>query len=141
MKSEHDTIEEIAPVFTYVDVGRSFPKAKLVEPATSGYLLLAAEVDRRPMFLPSSRAKRALIRDVIALLPAFRDDGRVLEAVPFDGIPSPAKPGEVSGPAGRADCRGAALDSRAMHPILTTKDGALWQVLSGNHSRLDRSCS
>jgi hypothetical protein len=43
----------------------------------------------------SSSAKRALIRDVIALLPALRDDERVLEAVPFDGIPSPAKPGEV----------------------------------------------
>jgi hypothetical protein len=95
MKSEHDTIEEIAPDFTYVDVARSFPKAKLVEPTTSGYLLLAAEVDRRPMFRPSSGAKRALIRDVIAPLPALRDDERVLEAIPFDGIPSPAKPGEV----------------------------------------------
>ena len=95
MSNEHETIEEITPDFTYVDVGRSFPKAKLVEPTRSGYLLLAAEIDRRPMFLPSSRAKRALTRGVIKLLPALQADERVLETVAFDGLLAPANPGEV----------------------------------------------
>jgi hypothetical protein len=95
MRSEHESIEEIAPDFTYVDVGRSFPKAKLVEPTRSGYLLLAAEVDRRPMFLPNSRNKRALIREIKEFLPLLRADERVLEAVAFDGLLAPARPGEI----------------------------------------------
>ncbi len=37
------------------------PKAALQKPSAAGYLLLAGEVDRRPPFLPSSRAKRRLI--------------------------------------------------------------------------------
>ena len=37
------------------------PKAALQRPSAAGYLLLAAEVDRRPPLLPSSRAKRRLI--------------------------------------------------------------------------------
>jgi len=88
-------IEEIAPDFTYVDVGRTFPKARLVEPTTSGYLLLAGEVDRRPMWLPNSRAKRRLLRRVNGLLAALRTDQRVLDANLFDGILAPARPGEV----------------------------------------------
>ena len=38
-----------------------FPKVKLVEPAPSGYVHIAAEVDGRPPFVPSSRRKRWLI--------------------------------------------------------------------------------
>jgi hypothetical protein len=95
MNTEHDAIEEIAPDFTYVDVGRSFPKAKLVEPTQSGYLLDAAEIDRRPMFLPNSRPRRALVRNVMKLLPDLQADERVLEAVAFDGLLAPARPGEV----------------------------------------------
>ena len=95
MNAEHEAIEEIAPDFTYVDVGRTFPKARLVEATKSGYLLIAAEVDRRPMFLPNSRAKRALIRAIKELLPLLRSDERVLEAVAFDGLLAPARPGEV----------------------------------------------
>jgi hypothetical protein len=53
MRTNHQSIQAIAPDFTYVDVGRRFPQARLVEPTTSGDLLLAAEVDRRPMFLPA----------------------------------------------------------------------------------------
>jgi hypothetical protein len=79
-------IEEIAPDFTYVDVGRSFPKAPLVEPATSGYLLVAAEVDRRPMFLPNSRTERRLIRNTSEIVRGLRADERVLEANIFDGF-------------------------------------------------------
>lgn len=40
------------------------PKAPLQAPAECGYLLLAANVDRRPPFLPRSRGKRALIEAV-----------------------------------------------------------------------------
>jgi hypothetical protein len=79
MTTNVDTIEQIAPDFVYVDVGRRFPQAKLVEPTTSGYLLVAAEVDRRPMFLPNSRTKRLLLHRVDRLLSILEDDERVLE--------------------------------------------------------------
>jgi hypothetical protein len=88
-------IDQIAPDFTYVDVGRTFPKARLVEPTMSGYLLLAAEVDRRPMLLPNSRAKRRLLRRLRELLATLRSDPRVLDANLFDGVLAPARPGEV----------------------------------------------
>ena len=73
-----ETIEEIAPDFTYVDVERSFPKANLVYPTSSGYLLIAAELDRRPTVLRNSRAKRTVIRRVRELLVALRADDRVV---------------------------------------------------------------
>jgi hypothetical protein len=90
-----DAIDEIAPDFKRIDVGKSFPEAKLMPPTSSGYLLIAAEIDRRPMFLPSSRRKRELVRRVKALLSTLRGDKRVLEAVAFDGLFAPARPGEV----------------------------------------------
>jgi hypothetical protein len=88
-------IEQIAPDFTYVETGRRFPEARLIEPTTSGYLLVAAEVDRRPMFLPNSRAKRRLLRHVKDLLAGLREDDRVLEANAFDGLLAPPGRGEL----------------------------------------------
>ena len=96
MSTQDQSITEIAPDFTYVDTGRRFPPARLVEPTTSGYLLVAAEVDRRrPMFLPNSRAKRSLLRRVKGLLPGLRADDRVLDAVAFDGLLAPPGRGEL----------------------------------------------
>jgi hypothetical protein len=92
---EIDEIDEIAPDFTRIDVGHRFPKAKIVPPTTAGYLLVAAEIDRRPMFLPNSRRKRALLRQLGAVIRELRRDPRVVEAVAFDGVLSPARPGEV----------------------------------------------
>jgi hypothetical protein len=90
-----DAIEEVAADFTYVDTGRRFPEARLIEPTTSGYLLLAAQVDRRPMFLPDSRAKRRLLGHVRDLVASLRADERVLEANGFDGLLTPPGRGEV----------------------------------------------
>jgi hypothetical protein len=95
METNHQSIQAIAPDFTYVDVGRRFPQAKLVEPTTSGYLLVAAEVDRRPMFLPNSRPKRRLLRQLKEQVASLRADQRVLEAVAFDGLLTPARRGQL----------------------------------------------
>jgi hypothetical protein len=95
MDTHTDPIAAIAPDFTYVDTGRRFPKAPLVEPTASGYMLVAAEVDRRPMFLPDSRAKRRLLRRVDRRLADLAADGRVLEANAFDGLLTPARRGEL----------------------------------------------
>jgi hypothetical protein len=90
-----DAIDAIAPDFIRIDVGRRFPEAKLVPPTSSGYLLSAAEVDRRPMFLPNSRRKRELLRKIKKAVEPLRADPRVVEAVVFDGVLSPARPGEI----------------------------------------------
>jgi hypothetical protein len=95
MDSTRESVAEIAPDFTFIDFGRRFPQAKLIEPTASGYLLLAAEVDRRPMFLPNSRGKRALVRAVKERLVTVRTDERVLEAIAFDGLLAPARPGAI----------------------------------------------
>jgi hypothetical protein len=89
------TIEEIASDFTYVDVGRTFPKAPLLEPTSSGYLLVTAEVDRRPMNLPNSGAMRGLIRRVKELVSTLDADDRVLEANVLDGTLAPTRPGAI----------------------------------------------
>jgi hypothetical protein len=95
MSANHQAIEQIAPDFVYVDVGRRFPQAKLIEPTTSGYLLIAAEVDRRPMFLPNSRPKRRLLRRLKEQVASLRADDRVLEANAFDGLLAPPGRGEL----------------------------------------------
>jgi hypothetical protein len=95
MSANKHAIEQIAPDFTYVDTRRRFPQARLVEPATSGYLLVAAQVDRRPMFLPNSRTKRLLLGRVNRLLADLAADGRVLEANAFNGLLAPPGRGEL----------------------------------------------
>jgi hypothetical protein len=90
-----DAIREIAADFTYVDMGRRFPEAKLIEPTTSGYLLFAAQVDRRPMFLPNSRGKRRLLGHVQDLVATLGRDRRVREANGFDGLLAPPGRGEL----------------------------------------------
>lgn len=90
-----DDIRAIAPGFRRIDSGRAFPKARLAPTVASGYVLLAAEIDRRPMLLPNSRRKNALLRQLRALVRELRADQRVVEAHLFDGkIDTPGR-GEV----------------------------------------------
>jgi hypothetical protein len=61
------------------------------EPAPAeapGYLLLAAEVDRRPHFLPASAAKRRLMADVTARLHDLRSLPGVVRATTSDRVSS-----------------------------------------------------
>lgn len=90
-----ETIEQIAPDFTRVEMGQSFPTVKLVEPSGSGFLLLAAEVDRRPMFLPSSRRKRELLEAVKRLVSDLGTDSRVVDASAFEGALAPPGRGKI----------------------------------------------
>jgi len=60
------------------------PKAALQPPSAAGYLLLAAEVDRRPPFLPNSRAKRRLVASSAATLVSVAGLPGVVSADLFD---------------------------------------------------------
>src|SRR6266850_2149578 len=65
---------------------REYGKARLVEPARSGYLFLAAEVDAHPPFLWASRNKRHLIEDCASWCARVARDPGVLEAAAFQAI-------------------------------------------------------
>ena len=71
-----------------------FPKATLVEPAPSGYIHIAAEVDRRPPFLPNSRKERELIAKCKELCRQLEPDPSVVSAVVFDALIIPPGRGE-----------------------------------------------
>jgi hypothetical protein len=64
---------------------RERSEARLVEPATSGYLLLAAEVDAHPM-LWASRTKRQLVEDASSWCAGIAREAGVLEAVTFKAL-------------------------------------------------------
>jgi hypothetical protein len=76
------------------DEGARFPKATLVAPAASGYIQLAAEVDRRPPFFPNSRRKRALISVIKEWCRQLEADPGVVSAVVFDVLLIPPGRGE-----------------------------------------------
>jgi hypothetical protein len=134
MSTNAPAIEEIAPDFIYVDAGRRFPQARLVEPTSSGYLLLAAEVDRRPMFLPDSRPKRRLSRRVKQQLSTLKADDRVLEANLFDGLPTPARRGELlkqrpDVPVARFDLA-VLVETTSPEAAADLEDGTPWKDLA-----------
>jgi hypothetical protein len=80
---------------TVVNASERFPKVPaLVEPTTSGYILDAAQVDRRPPFLPNSREKRRLISLCKQWCRELEADPNVVSAVVFDAILIPPGRGE-----------------------------------------------
>jgi len=71
---------------TVVNADPRFPRAKLVEPASSGYVHVAAEVDARAPFLPNSRKKRQLIARCKGWCRQLEGGPGVLSAVVFDAL-------------------------------------------------------
>lgn len=61
-------------------------KARLLPPSPTGYLLLAAEIDRRPMFLPDSARKAELIANVKRLANAMTSLDGVIRTTVFKGF-------------------------------------------------------
>ena len=61
-------------------------KARLIKPAGSGYVLLAAEVDAHPPFLWPSRTKRYLIEECARWCASVARQPGVIEAVTFKAI-------------------------------------------------------
>jgi hypothetical protein len=70
-------------------------KAQLVAPKSSGYVLLAAEVDAHPPFLWSSREKRQMLEDCVGWCRRAAGEPGVLEAVTFQAmlVPPIGEPG------------------------------------------------
>jgi hypothetical protein len=70
---------------------RAFPKVRLVDPVRSGFVLLAAEIDRRPgpLFLWPSPKKRRLIADAKRLCDRLRQKTGVRDATVFRALLAP----------------------------------------------------
>ena len=71
-----------------------YSKVTQIEPAPSGYIHIAAEVDRRPPFLPNSRRKRELIAKCKEWCRQLKIDPSVVSAVVFDALIIPPGRGE-----------------------------------------------
>ena len=71
-----------------------FPKVSLIEPASSRFIHIAAEIDRRPAFLWNSTAKRRLIAQCKQLCARLRKEPGVSDAVVFDALLIPPGQGE-----------------------------------------------
>jgi hypothetical protein len=85
----------MTPSLTVVNASERFPKVPtLVVPTTSGYILNAAQVDRRAPFLPNSREKRRLISSCKPWCRELEGDPNVVSAVVFDAILIPPGRGE-----------------------------------------------
>jgi hypothetical protein len=66
-----------------------FPEVRLIEPSTSGFVLIAAEIDRRPPILGSSRRKRRQLAECKALCRDLRREAGVVDAAVFRAIVVP----------------------------------------------------
>ena len=82
-------------------------KARLIQPAGSGYVLLAAEVDAHPSFLWASRTKRLLIEDCTRWCARIAQQPGVLDAATFQAIllPPIGEPGSCAGGASSSTVR------------------------------------
>ena len=76
----------------------------LVAPTTSGYLLAAARIDRRPPLLPGSRRKRAALRALRAAAARLRDVDGVVDVSLFEATFIPPG-GHVRGGGPRLETR------------------------------------
>lgn len=66
----------------------AYEKVSLIKPAESGYIHIAAEVDRRLPFLPASRSKNALLSDCKGLCKALERRADVRSAKVFKALRS-----------------------------------------------------
>jgi len=68
---------------------QSFPDVRLIEPSTSGFALLAAEVDRRPPMLGSSLRSRQLLAECKELSEKLRRRSDVYDVAVFRAVVVP----------------------------------------------------
>jgi hypothetical protein len=67
-----------------VRIDRNAPVVSLTEPTTSGYVVAAARIDRRPVPLPNSRRKQAALRELRAAAGQLRGVDGVIDVCLFE---------------------------------------------------------
>jgi hypothetical protein len=82
------------PDLNIVNAHLSYPKVSLIEPSPSRFIHIAAEVDKRPPFLPRSRAKGHLLARAEMMCLRLKAESHVLEATVFEAALRPPGRGE-----------------------------------------------
>lgn len=73
---------------------RSYAKVDLIEPVDSGFVLIAAEVEKRPPFLPAGKTKRRLLAECKQFCEALKQRSDIRSAVTFRAFLIPPGKGE-----------------------------------------------
>jgi hypothetical protein len=84
----------VATGLKIVNAHLAYPKVALIEPVRSRFIHIAAEVDRRPAFLPMSRVKRRLLEHCGAMCSRLEAEPGVLDATVFVAVLAPPGRGE-----------------------------------------------
>lgn len=84
----------MTPDLNIVNAHLKYPKVSLIEPTPSRFIHIAAEVDRRPAFLPRSRAKRHLLAQAKTMCLRLKAEPGVLDATIFEAAVIPPGRGE-----------------------------------------------
>ena len=84
----------MSPELTIVNSQIRFQTVTLIDPSPSAFIHIAAEVDGRPAFLPSSRKKKRTLQRCKECCHSLRSAPGVLEACLFDAILVPPGRGE-----------------------------------------------
>jgi hypothetical protein len=74
------------PALRVVPAGQQFPEVRLIPPSASGFVLLAAQVDRRPPFLGSSARKQRVLQACKRLCLDLRREPDVVDCTVFRAI-------------------------------------------------------
>ena len=82
----------MSTALTVVNQHLQFPAVRLIEPSTSTYLNIAAEIDKRLTFLPDSGAKKELIARCKAWCAQLAKEPGVIDASVFTAILAPSIP-------------------------------------------------
>ncbi len=88
------TAQSTTESLTVVNDDARFPRVRLAEPVSSGFVHIAAEVDGKPPFLPNSRRKRLLLARCKEWCRQLESKPDVLSAVVFDALVIPPGRGE-----------------------------------------------
>jgi hypothetical protein len=88
---QHTPLERKSPMraesaLCVLPVDQQFPEARLIAPSASGFVLLAAQVDRRPPLLGSSARKRKVLQACKRLCLDLRREPDVLDCTVFRAI-------------------------------------------------------
>src|SRR5262245_37356475 len=84
------------PALRIVNAHQRFPRVSLIDPSPLHFLHIAAEIDRRPPFLPSSRVKRRVAAHCKAQCAQLRKEPGVIDASAFTAIIIPPGLGEYA---------------------------------------------
>jgi|TARA_B110000881_G_C18429581_1_gene440208 hypothetical protein len=69
-----------------VNTHLNFPKVTLKSPLNTGFIIIAAEIDKKNSFFGGSKTKKLLLKDVKLLLKKFKNHTNIIECAIFKAV-------------------------------------------------------